>query len=249
MSAYDQVRQLVAHLASLEAGLASEGAAARELAAMDPVEAAHALKVLSEQARESQSAGHALALASRALMFGSEADLPYSHRGRIYDAAVEFGLSEVAAFFVTGKDADPEQAGQEYVDPTLAHLTLGHKKTLARQADPDKIARLALESDPRVVRELLFNPRMTEPMVVRIVARRPSRPETLMEVWRSPRWSVRTGVRRALALNPYTPPEITLKILPHLLTADLAVIAQDRALHPSVREVAQKLSAKRKRMG
>jgi hypothetical protein len=53
-------------------------------------------------------------------------------------------------------------------------------------------------------------------------------------------------VRKALAMNPYTPPEISLKVLPHLLVADLKAIAGDNALHPSVRQLAAKLAASRR---
>ena len=239
----ERADQLVSHLSSLELGPASDVAAAREIAAIDPVEAAHALKVLVERAKSSPQAGHALAAASRALMFGSAADLPFSHRGRIYDAAAEFGLPEVAALFVTdaaAKTLDPSAILP--VDPKLSEMTLGHKKSLARQADPMRMARLAVEGDARVIRELLLNPKLTEGVVIRMAARRPAKVDTLLEIWRSPKWSVRASVRKALAMNPYTPPDVSLKILPHLLQCDLKMISLDHALHVTVRELARKLS-------
>lgn len=246
MSKSERAEQLVSLLASIEVGAAGDAAAARALAGMEPVEAAHTLKVLVAEAKTSPKVGQALASLSRALMFASDADLPYTHRGRIYDAAAEFHMVEVAALFskeppiaAIDPDAPPAQ------DPTLQHLTLGHKKMLARQANPDRIARLAVEGDARVIRELLLNPRMTEATVVRIVARRPAKAEVLLEVWRSPRWSSRAGVRKALAMNPYTPPEVALKVLPHLLAADLRAIAGDQSLHPSVRQLAGKLANRR----
>ncbi|MFN7134702.1 MAG: hypothetical protein ACK4N5_21665, partial [Myxococcales bacterium] len=240
----DRVQHLVRHLASLEAGGTSDQAAARELAKLDPVEAAHVLKSLVNAAKASADSSRALTAISRAILFGSDQDLPYSQRGRIYDAAVEFSLTEVAALFVSAGGAESEAA--EPADPTLANLSLGHKKQLARQADPDRIARLAVEGDARVVRELLLNPRMTEGTVVRLASRRPAKAETLLEIYRSPKWSVRPGVRKALSMNPFTPAEVTLKLLPHLLSGDLKQIANDRALHQSVRELAGKLLLRKK---
>jgi hypothetical protein len=119
--------------------------------------------------------------------------------------------------------------------------TLGFLKTKARTAtDPDALSRLALACEPSVVRNLLLNPRLTEPDVVRLAARRPARAEPLVEVWRS-RWGARHAVRRALALNPYLPPEVGAKLVPLLLRTDWEEIARDAGLHPGVRAEAQSL--------
>lgn len=119
--------------------------------------------------------------------------------------------------------------------------TLGLLKTRARTArDADVLARLALASDPSVVRNLLLNPRLTESAVVRLAARRPARGAPLLEVWRS-RWGSRHLVRRALVFNPYLPPEAGVKLVPLLLQTDWEEISRDAALHPSVRGEAQSL--------
>jgi hypothetical protein len=121
--------------------------------------------------------------------------------------------------------------------------TLGLLKTRARTArDPDALTRLALASDPSVVRNLLLNPRLTESAVVRLAARRPARGAPLVEVWRS-RWGSRHLVRRALVFNPYLPPEVGVKLVPLLLQTDWEEISRDAALHPSVRGEAHSLLA------
>jgi len=121
--------------------------------------------------------------------------------------------------------------------------TLGLLKTKARTArDPDALARIALASNPAVVCNLLVNPRLTEPSVVRLAARRPARSEPLVEVWRS-KWGARRAVRRALVFNPYLPPEVGVKVVPLLLRTDWEEIAADGALHPSVRAEARLLLA------
>ncbi|MGO9829478.1 MAG: hypothetical protein ACLPJH_05015 [Myxococcaceae bacterium] len=121
--------------------------------------------------------------------------------------------------------------------------TLGMLKTKARTAtDPDALARFALASNPSVVRNLLVNPRLTEPAVVRLAARRPARGEPLVEVWRS-KWGARHSVRRALVFNPYLPPEVGVKLVPLLLRTDWEEVAADSGLHPSVRVEAKALLA------
>ena len=56
-----------------------------------------------------------------------------------------------------------------------------------------------------------------------------------MEIWKSPRWGVRHPVRRALAFNPYLPPEVGVKIIPLLKSTDLEELARDAGLHPVLR--------------
>jgi hypothetical protein len=237
-----ELEDFIARLASLELGPASDAVAARELASFDPVEAATVLKFLIARAAGSTAASRALATTSRALVLASDRDLSALQREDIRAAAVELGLAEVAALFVSGPPAKVIDPGAiEKPDPTLAHLSLGHKKMLARTLDANGMARLCAEADPRVLRELLQNPRLTEELVLRVVARRPVRADVVWEVFRSTRWGHRLSVRRGIAANPSSPPELALKILPHLRVGDLRPIASDASLHEAVRALAATL--------
>ena len=60
-------------------------------------------------------------------------------------------------------------------------LTLGERKSLARRPDRAMLDRLLHDPHPDVIRRLLRNPRLTEDDVVRLAARRPGRPEVLVE--------------------------------------------------------------------
>lgn len=106
-------------------------------------------------------------------------------------------------------------------------LTLGERKSLARRPDRKLIDRVLRDPHPDVIELLLMNPRLTEPDVVRLCARRPNAPEVLLRVFRSPRWAVRPKVRTSLALNPSTPPAIAEAIVPLLAPDDLHALAQD----------------------
>lgn len=152
-------------------------------------------------------------------------------------------LAQVEALFTHGraiKEYDPGAAAK--VDAKLFSDSLGHLKEKARRTvNPDELARLVQLSSPSVVRNVLLNPRITEEIVVRMAARRPARPEPLLEIWRSTRWSSRIAVRRALAFNPYLPLEVGCKIVPLLRTSDLKELAQDRSIHSALREQAFRL--------
>jgi hypothetical protein len=93
-------------------------------------------------------------------------------------------------------------------------LTLGERKSLARTHDRNLLARVLRDPHPDVIRILLDNPTVVEADVVRLCAQRPARAQVLGAVFLHQRWVLRYRVRLALALNPFTPEEITLQLLP-----------------------------------
>lgn len=125
-------------------------------------------------------------------------------------------------------------------------LTLGERKSLARKPDRKLMDRVLRDPHPDVIELLLMNPRLTEPDVVRLCARRPNAPEILTRVFRSPRWVVQPRVRTALAMNPSTPPAIAEAVVPMLTPADLLALARDEHAPATVRvrcvEVLQRLN-------
>lgn len=115
-------------------------------------------------------------------------------------------------------------------------LTLGERKSLARNPGRFEIDRLLQDPAPEVVLNLLASPKLTEMDVVRIASRRPGVPEVLREVARSRRWVMRHRVRLALVSNPYLEPELGVKLAPLLLEQDRRRLSVDHTLHPRLRE-------------
>lgn len=236
-------RAMVARICVYEPLDLQQVAAARELSRMDPERAAFVLDALLALSRSGGS-NETLAIdaVGRAILLAPPEQLSHLHRSRILDAAFEAELPEVSALFVAPDpvlsvhpDVRPRQ------DPALAGMTLGHKKMLARKANPDLLARLAAEAEPAVVQSILVNPRLTESQVVRICARRPIRAEVLRMIYAARKWTAREKVREAIVQNPYCEPELALKILPTLARATLADIARNATLHESLRATAQRL--------
>lgn len=114
-------------------------------------------------------------------------------------------------------------------------LTLGERKSIARQPRREIIERALGDPDPAVIRMLLRNPRLTEPDVVRLCARRPCSPAVLRTVCESRHWSDRPRVRLALVRNPESPIDVSLRLVPFLLRQELRDVAQSAELSAAVR--------------
>jgi hypothetical protein len=114
-------------------------------------------------------------------------------------------------------------------------LTLGERKSLARKPDRRLLDRALRDGHPDVVAQLLVNPRLTEPDVVRMCAAPDAQPATLRQVFASPRWAMRGRVRRAIASNPNAPVEVALALVPLLARVELRELAADARIANAVR--------------
>lgn len=240
----DEARQIVTRLDALGGGHeVLRRAAARTLGELDPPQATELLSAVMRLSVERWApAMRVLPAFMRALE--DDGDL-IPHREQLRQVAALTEQDDVTFVFSEGRpvqEYDSDAAAR--ADAKLFTLPLGVLKSRARLTrNPDELSRLAVASNPSVIHEVLKNPRLTEDLVVRIASRRPARPEPLAEIWRSTRWNRQPAVRRALVFNPYLSPAVAVKIVPLLSAGDLAQVANDGNLHPSVRELAARLSA------
>ena len=126
-------------------------------------------------------------------------------------------------------------------DPVLDAVSLGERRSMARKLDPDLMERLAKDGDPVVIRILLANPRLTESLVLRMIALRPHRAKVLREFGVQHRWLSRAQIRRALVLNPYTPIRLAMLLAPLLGDVFLREATQARNLHPALKRLVRGL--------
>jgi hypothetical protein len=244
MPTLDEARTVARFLHALSGGPeVRRKAAARELARRDPLDTNELVGSLISLARQGWAPATCVLSDFMAALEQEAASIP--HVEALRRLAHVQSLETVADLFAQGparKEMDADAAAR--ADANAFSQSLGHLKQQARLTrDPDTLSRLATVSNPSVLRNVLINPRLTEDLVVRIAARRPARPEPLIEIWKSPRWSVRHAVRRALVFNPYLPPEIGAKIVPLLNTADLREVVASNGLHAALREQAARLLA------
>lgn len=165
--------------------------------------------------------------------------LSYEQKREIYQYAREHGYTQLQRLLLAGRSHTESPVTKGH--PALSGTPLGMRKFMARKPNPTVLEKLLLDPDPDVIHNLLRNPRITEREVLRICSRRPNRPEVLSKVASHPRWFNRYNVKLSIAQNPYTPPPITLQILPQLLTSHLSRIAEMSNLPPQVLFMTQEI--------
>lgn len=111
----------------------------------------------------------------------------------------------------------------------------GVRAAIARSAGAELLSRVRHDPDPRVIGAMLENPRLTEGLLLPMLAGGRTSPEVLALVARTERWVSRYQVRRAVCRNRRAPLEVTLPLLPRLKKGDLAAIGNDPASPPEVR--------------
>ncbi len=228
-------------LASLESGEMRARKAAAVLAELAPEVAVDLLSELVRRADRrtdpEAAALEGLLRAVRELLDDERIDLLYRAAENDLEVQALFARTEPARSF----DHDRE----EWVDREMRARTLGERRSLARTHDRDLLARLAADPDPMVVKHILMNPRCTQREVLLAASRRPQRADVLEEIFRSRRWSSNRSVRRALALNPYSPPALASAALALLTAPDLREVAGNLTVSAEVRVQARRLLGNR----
>ena len=82
---------------------------------------------------------------------------------------------------------------------------------------------------------LLRNPHVTEADVLTIASRRPTLAQSQEHILANARWRARHRVKRALVLNPYSPPSIGVRLACCLGDLDLKAVSNDPNLATLVR--------------
>lgn len=208
-----------------------------QLLALPIPRAAAALSVIVRRGRQG-GPPYALALAALEELLRT-GRLPYETLSELYRELKLHALGEAASLLLPGRDPRIIVGEPAPRFPGGRELTLGERMSLARGAPRETIARLLRDPEPMVIRLLLGNPRLLERDLVFLASRRPIGPEVVREILGAPRWSQRYAVRRTLALNPTTPNEVALRLLPLLTRPHLQEVAEDPAL-PAVRQEAAK---------
>ena len=118
--------------------------------------------------------------------------------------------------------------------------TLGRRKTLARTVSGDMLLKILEDPDPQVIQNAMLNPYLTEPLAVRVAARRPVSPGILDAVSRS-RFGNCGAVRRALVLNPDCPQKIAQRLVSTMTPTDLHDVVHAKGVSKEVKSIARRL--------
>jgi hypothetical protein len=243
----EQARALARRVAALPESTMRRVALAEALAEAPADEAVAMLAALVHAGRATPGHPYAATLAALAHALGDPALMPYELRRELYAAAKQQDREEIARLFFESAGGEPEPRPPEperALEPRGRPLTLGERKSLARGPRGEIMARLLRDPDAAVIRVLLENPRLVEKDVIFVAARRPARPDVLRAVFES-RWIAQYHVKRTLVLNPGTPGDIAVRLLPTLAEADLRAVAHDAAVAEATRTEARLLLAAR----
>lgn len=145
-----------------------------------------------------------------------------------------------------GADSRVKPAVRRTADRRLAdrlgRLSTGEKVVVAREAGQGLIPRLLEETEPQVVAAVLENPRLTEPLLARLLTNPVASRAILRLVAEDRKWGALYGTRLALCRNPATPHDLAVSLLPGLRKPDRRSIAADPRVSPEVRDRASVLS-------
>ncbi|MBW1808089.1 MAG: hypothetical protein JRJ87_07810 [Deltaproteobacteria bacterium] len=240
-------KKIVRQLGALPETLMRREVLIEKLQVMEPDQILGLLtEVMNGVAKRSPAHVGILDAVHEAIFLGQQQGPIYELLAEVYRLAREENNDAVARLLVIAKpQRGPIRAEDAPGDHEMSRLTLGLRKFLARGHDRTRLDRLLFDCDPAVVRNLLRNPHLTEQDVVRLTARRPTQVEIQREVYAS-RWGERYRIRLAMICNPYTPTDLSLKLLGFLLKKDLAMVRKDTGLHEQVRAEAQRLIDERR---
>jgi hypothetical protein len=177
--------------------------------------------------------------------------LGYERTRRLYTFAQLEGPADMGRLFLsTGTLVAPGRKRDNLAEnEKMVSISLGQRKAYARGRDRFKLDRLLFDRNPTVIHNLLRNPRVVEGDVIRVAAQRPTNPACLVEVYRNTRWISRYTVKKALAFNPYTPLDIVIAVMPHLLRQDLRDLSRSKLADEQIRLAASQMLGSRNRTG
>ncbi len=164
----------------------------------------------------------------------------------LYHLSVSRGYTTTAHIFMAPSPKKIPYSEYDFVEGRdMDYLTLGEKRSLARTHTKERLGRLLYDTNPLVVRNILENPSLTEPDVLKMASRRPNHEKVLTTIYQNDRWVSSYDVKTAIVRNPYTPVPIALGLLLFLKKQDLAEIAVDSTLHEVIIATARMLLTRR----
>jgi hypothetical protein len=154
-----------------------------------------------------------------------------------------FDLMKVA--LTPGAPADIRIAADEALANRLEKISTGERLSLAHRAS-ERIARaLLLDSETRIVRAALENPRLTEGSIIKALMRRNASSAFVEAVCRHSKWSPRREIRVALLRNEKTPMARALEFARSLPVTLVREILQGSRLPANIKSYVLKDLAQR----
>ena len=142
---------------------------------------------------------------------------------------VQFALSPAVS-------AELKRYAEEQIVARLPQMPLGQKITLGRRGPSRVAGALVAEGHAQVLPVVLENPYLTEPQVLKALAREKVPVFVVQALANHRKWSQSYNVRLAIVRNASTPISIVLTFLPQLSVNDLRLLAEPGVVNESLRK-------------
>lgn len=239
------IQKLLNDLIALPEEKMRSGLLGRKFSEITPEEIARIIDLLYKKGAQGRLAREAQVILVDPA--GLKAALGEEKYREVYLCSIELGLRKVSRLF---SELPPHRKGLSGYDKEeearMEFISLGQRRAMSRSHEKDTIDRLLSDPDPTVIGNLLNNPRTTLKEVLKIASKRPNSVEILRLLTAHRVWSRRYEVKKAIVLNPYTPPRIAIGLLGFLLIQDLKAASADKSIHPEVRLSAKDLFEEKK---
>lgn len=212
----------------------------RELVSLEPQEVARLLSNIYAVRKSAKGAAPLLSiLVLPNVLKGMLGAQRYRHT---YMEADRLGLSRVSSLFTDLSAKKAGLAGYDREDNSPMELvSLGRRRSMSKGSVKETLDRLLSDPDPVVITNLLNNPRITRREVVRIASMRPNSKAVLSIIATHRKWSKDYNVKKAMVMNPYTLPKISVALLETLLVQDVIAVSKDGSLHLQVKLAAMEI--------
>ena len=152
-----------------------------------------------------------------------------------YEMALDSALKWMSIFFTA---LPPKKTGPYgYDNAEEAHMeqiTLGERRSMSKGWHKNMLEKLLSDPDPVVITNILNNTKTTSTEVLKIASKRPSSPKILNIIAIHRKWSSNYNVKKALVMNPYMLPAVSVALVTSMLETDLRDISRDGTLHPQL---------------
>jgi len=208
---------------------------------------AHVAKYLTLKSIETVMANLEM-LTSRELVdaLAERTDLTAEQRRVLQELTAETDQKALAAAV---EDAEPDPIKRQTLLQRLATMNVIERLTLALKGGREERSALIRDSNKMVSRAVLQSPRLTEQEVENYSNMANLSDEILRAISLNRNFMKSYAIVRNLVNNPKTPMDVSLHLLPRLITTDMKKLMMNKNIPDTVRSMAQKMVRQKHMMG
>jgi hypothetical protein len=148
-----------------------------------------------------------------------------------------------AAMEEDGDEADEAKSG--FVSDQIRDMNISQRIRLALMGNSSAREILIKDANKLVCTAVMRNPGLNDREVLAIASNRNVAADVLRIIANGREWTRNYGVKKALIINPKTPPAFAIQFLKHLRERDLKDVSKNRDVSPTIARLAKRLGDER----